>query len=69
MKKYEYKFVEVPIKRGLKIKTGDTFEECKKIINSNSEQGWRLRQIVMPLNEKTGVFTANSYQIIFEKEL
>ncbi len=69
MKKYEYKFVEVPIKRGLKIKTGDTFEECKKNINSHSEQGWRLKQIVMPFNEKTGVFTANSYQIIFEREL
>ena len=69
MKKYEYKFVEVPKKRGLKIKIGDTFEECKKIINSHSEQGWRLKQIVMPFNEKTGVFTASCYQIIFEREL
>ncbi len=69
MKKYEYKFVEVPKKRGLKIKIGDTFEECRKIINSHSEQGWRLKQIVVPLNEKTGVYGAWCYQIIFEREL
>lgn len=69
MKKYEYKFVEVPIKRGIKVKTGDTFEECKRIINLESEQGWRLKQVIMPFDEKTGVFMAYSYQIIFEREL
>lgn len=30
MKKYEYKFVEVKLQAGLKIKAGTTFEECKK---------------------------------------
>lgn len=29
MKKYEYKFVEVLKKYELKVKGGDTFEECK----------------------------------------
>ena len=29
MKKYEYKFVAVPKRTGLKVKTGETFEECK----------------------------------------
>ena len=38
MKKYEYKFVEVKKQAGL---AGITFEECKKAINSEVEQGWR----------------------------
>jgi len=36
MKKYEYKFIEVPAQNGLKTKVGETFEECKKIIISES---------------------------------
>lgn len=27
---------------GLKVKSGDTFEECKETIMEKSEQGWRL---------------------------
>lgn len=69
MKKYEYKFVEVQRKTGLKVKSGDTFEECKSIILSEAEQGWRLKQIVTPFDEKAGVFHSNCYQIVFEKEL
>ena len=34
MKKYEYKFVEIPRRAGIKVKTGETFEECKQVINS-----------------------------------
>lgn len=69
MKKYEYKFVEIPRIGGFKVKTGDTFEECKKVILSEAENGWQLKQIVTPFNEKTGIFTSNCYQIIFEREL
>lgn len=69
MRKYEYKFVEVPRMGGLKVKKGDTFDECKRIILSESEQGWRLKQIVTPFNEKSGVYQANCYQIIFEREV
>lgn len=69
MNRYEYKFVEVPMKSGLKVKPGDTFEECKKIIVSEAENGWRLKQIVTPFNEKIGVYGAFGYQIIFEKEV
>lgn len=36
MKKYEYKFVEVKKQAGL---AGITFEECKKVINLEAEQG------------------------------
>ena len=68
MKKYEYKFVEVQRKNGLKVKCGETFEECKQAIEAEAEQGWRLKQVVTPFNEKTGVFTSNCYQIIFERE-
>ena len=68
MKNYEYKFVEVSVKNWLKAKPGDTFEECKKVILSEAGQGWRLKQVVAPFNEKMGVYSAASYQIIFEKE-
>ena len=37
MKKYEYKFIEIPKIGGFKVKTGDTFEECKKVILSEAE--------------------------------
>lgn len=52
MKKYEYKFIEVPAKGGLKAKAGETFEECKQIIAVEAENGWRLKQVVAPFNEK-----------------
>ena len=68
MSKYEYKFVEVPAKSGLKVKPGDTFEKCKEIIVTEAEDGWRLKQILTPYNEKMGVYGALGYQIIFEKE-
>lgn len=66
MKKYEYKFVEVAAKVGFKVKSGDTFEECKKVIFAETENGWRLKQVVMTPDEKIGVFSG--YQVIFEKE-
>ena len=69
MKRYAYKFVEVIAKKGLKDKTGDTFEECKRVIAAGAENGWRLKQVVIPFNEKTGVYGANCYQVIFEKEV
>ena len=69
MKKYEYKFVEIPRRTGMKVMAGDTFEECKKVIIAEAEQGWRLKQVVTPFNEKTGVFISCCYQIIFEREV
>jgi len=66
---YEYKFIEVPLKTGFKSKTGDTFQECKNIIIEEAKNGWRLKQIIMPVNEKTGMYTVYCYQIIFEKEV
>lgn len=69
MKRYEYKFVEVKAKRGLQDKCGDTFEECKQIIIAESQNGWRLKQVVQSFNEKLGINSATGYQIIFEKEI
>ena len=69
MKKYAYKFVDVSRKGGMKDKIGDTFEECKQVIMAEAEQGWRLKQIVTPFNEKTGLFVSYCYQIIFEREI
>lgn len=69
MKTYEYKFVEIPRAGGRKVNAGDTFEECKKAILSEAEQGWRLKQVVTPFDEKSGVCRAACYQIIFEREV
>lgn len=34
---FEYKFIEVPLKQGFKVKKGDSFEECKKLLLKNQE--------------------------------
>ena len=52
MKKYEYKFVEVKKQMGL---AGITFEECKKVIISEAECGWRLKQIVRQSTRNQGL--------------
>ena len=69
MHKYEYKFVEVPRKTGISTKLGETFEECKQVIMTEAEQGWRLKQVVIPFHEKTGIAVSYCYQIIFEREI
>ena len=66
---YEYKFIEVPLDRRFIIKRGVSFENCKEIIMSEAKNGWRLKQIIAPVNEKTGVYMPYSYQIIFEKKI
>lgn len=66
--KYEYKFTEVPLREnGWKSKTGDGFNKCKKIIIEEAANGWKLNQIVIPANEKSGVAMPYCYQIIFER--
>ncbi len=65
---YEYKFEEVQIERNFKTKRGDSFEICKEVISREAKNGWRLVQIVIPPNEKAGVYAAYYYQIIFERE-
>lgn len=53
---YEYKFVEVPLReKGFSAKVGEGFDRCKEIIAKEAANGWRLKQIVIPANEKTGV--------------
>lgn len=68
--RYEYKFVEVPLRdNGLKTKRGDAFDKCKEIIVKEATNGWQLKQVVIPANEKTGVSMPFCYQIIFEKSV
>lgn len=71
---YEYKFIEVPLKKGFKVKSGDTFEECKSIIYKEAKNGWRLKQVLIPANENTGflapgLYAPYCYQIVLEKEI
>jgi len=46
-----------------------TFEKVKEIITEEAKNGWRLKQVVIPANEKTGVYGAFCYEIIFEKKI
>lgn len=66
---YEYKFVRVPFKRKLKDPMDASFERVKEIITEEAKNGWRLKQVVVPANEKTGVYGAFCYEVIFEKEI
>lgn len=66
---YQYKFVEVPFDKILGIKKGSYFEKCKDIITLEAKNGWRLKQVVTPTNEKSGISSSYCYQIIFEKEI
>lgn len=68
--RYEYKFIEVQLREnGFKTKQGDAFERCKEVIIEEANNGWRLKQIVIPANEKTGISAPYSYQVVFEKSI
>ncbi len=41
--KYEYKFVEVALRRGIKTRLGEAFNRCKEIIIEEASNGWRLK--------------------------
>ena len=61
-------FVEVLLReKGFKTKLGEGFDRCKEIIIEEAANGWRLKQVVIPANEKTGIPSPYCYQIIFEK--
>ncbi|MDO4535202.1 MAG: DUF4177 domain-containing protein [Clostridium perfringens] len=66
---YEYKFIEVPLDKAFRAKIGSSFENCKEIIINESKNGLRLKQIITPVNEKTGIYMPYCYEIIFEKEV
>lgn len=67
MAQYEYKFVKIP--RVTTFTKQDDFEKCKDVIISEAKDGWRLKQVVVPYEEKAGAFFPKGYQIIFEKEI
>ena len=58
----------MPIRSGLKVKLGDSFEDCKEAIRREAQEGWHLVQVVTPVNEKMGVGGAFCYQVILERE-
>jgi hypothetical protein len=66
MAQYEYKFVEPP--RSSLLGKQDDFEKCKDVIVSETKNGWRLKQVVVPYQEKCGAYFAKGYEIILEKE-
>lgn len=65
---YEYKFVQVPIKRfSSKSALHQAIQECQQVVKSQANEGWRLVQIFTPVGE--GLLVADHYEIILEKEL
>lgn len=65
VKKCKYKYIEIPVVEGLGAESSDAFEQCKETIDREAERGWRLKQIVMPLEGKGG----KHYRIILEKKV
>ncbi len=73
MAQYEYKFIEVPrspkfAKQADRL-SSDDFKKCEDIIVREAKSGWRLKQVVVPYQERFGLFTAKGYEIILEKEI
>ena len=67
MKNYEYKFVEVPIAPQNKedVKNYSPFKIFARVIGTEAQTGWRLKQIMEP---KMSVIGANAYLVILERE-
>ena len=67
MKNYEYKFVEVPVAPEKKedAKGFSPYKICARVIGTESQAGWRLKQIMEP---KMTVIGANAYLVILERE-
>ena len=66
---YEYKFVEIPIKRLFTNKKTikHTTEKIRNTISENAKDGWRFVQTITIVGE--GFLVPDHYEIIFEKEL
>jgi len=66
---YDYKFVEVPIKKILTSKktTTKTMDDIKSTIISNAKDGWRFVQVFTQIGE--GLIGPDHYEVIFEKEI
>jgi hypothetical protein len=72
MAQYEYKFVKIPRSPMTKQKDrlkADDFKKCKDVIASEAQNGWRLKQVVVPYQERFGLYIAKGYEIIFEREV
>lgn len=67
MARYEYKFIEIP--RSKMFEKQDDFEKCKEVIASEAQNGWRLKQVVVPYQEKSGTYFSKGYEVILEREV
>jgi hypothetical protein len=63
MSRYEYKFVRVELKSG--VRTDTPKEDYQKIVHDHAQEGWRLFQIFAPPTSGTG--WASYIELIFER--
>jgi hypothetical protein len=63
MTRYEYKFVRVELKSGLRTDTPK--EDYQQIVHDHAKEGWRLFQIFAPATSGTG--WASYIELIFER--
>ena len=63
MTRYEYKFVRVEFKPGLRTDTPK--EDYHKIVQDHAKEGWRLFQVFAPAMSGTG--SASFIELIFER--
>lgn len=64
---YEYKRVTVKAKPKLILDLEQIFDQCMQQINEHAKQGWRLVQIVPPIEKS--LINIYGYEIIFEREV
>ena len=64
MTKYEYKFVRVDLKSG--VRTDTPKEDYQKVVHDHANEGWRLFQIFAPPMSGTG--WASFLELIFERQ-
>lgn len=68
---YEYKFYRVPLEtkaQGSNVDCKDDFYMVKDFLLSMTDNDWKFKQIVIPFDEKKGIYCTLGYEVIFERK-
>ena len=67
---YEYKFYRVPLEtkaQGSNVDCKDDFYMVKDFLLSMTDNDWKFKQIVIPFDEKKGIYCTLGYEVTFLK--
>lgn len=68
---YEYKFYRVPLEtkaQGSNVDCKDDFYMVKDFLLFMTDNDWKFKQIVIPFDEKKGIYCTLGYEVIFERK-